>query len=170
MKVLLAPDLIEMYNRNALKANIKVNYIQAEKFAKFFTEDFQATTEALDQSHISVIVRFLLAQGKTKKEVAKMIGKDSTDLGSMLVFRKQFDDPEDKGSWTQKDLMKSDKYMSLRWTEEEFDALQAAHPEDDEENGWKLSKVKHLMLGIAPNDPYAPANTEEEENQAVVTA
>lgn len=169
MKVLLAPELITMFLANASKANIKINDIQEKSFAKFFVEDFTATTEALDQSHVSTIVRFLLAMGKTKKEVAKMIGKDSTDLGSMLVYRQMFDDPEGKGSWTQKELMKSEKYLNLRWTEEEFEALQAAHPEDSED-GWRLSKVKHLMLGIAAPDPYATANAENEEENAAVTA
>lgn len=159
MKVLLAPELIVLTLGAMQKAGIKVNDVSEEKFSKFFMEGYTEVTEALDKMHPSIVVRFLLAMGKTKKEVGKIIRKDSSDISSMMTYRSFLGDPSSKGQWTQKDLANEARYKNLRWTEDEFNELQAAHPAEDEDEGWKLSKVRHLMLGI----PEGAENQTEDE-------
>jgi hypothetical protein len=133
---------------------------QTKTITDKFLAEYDNEVNTLDRKHPSIIARFLLAKGMTKKAVAQILKKDSSDITGMLGYRTILGDPNGKENHTQDSLKKNNKYLNLTWTRDEFEELAGKNPD------WNLDAVADKLVPEIAEEKRMADEAKEAELEA----
>lgn len=147
MKNLTPDEIIEIAMVSGLKMGDKTQPIFIEKFKA----NLEASQHSLNKMRVETIARALLAKSVTKKLAGTHLGYDSSDIGGMLNYKPELNDPDvKKGRWTGSKLMEDGRYADFELSEEEFAEFLAVN---DPKKKINVKAIKPLLVKEKVEEP-----------------